>query len=99
MNIRLALAIVPVGASILFSPVAANAQLEPGSLNRFRLSGRAVVNIKGGFTDVGSLALNPGRHLTPDGSPYNYLDGYVLTDVSTNAGGLTWNWGYDNQDQ
>src|SRR6185436_7145750 len=28
--------------------------------------------------------------------PYNYDDGYVLTDSSGNAGGQTWYWGYDN---
>jgi len=36
------------------------------------------------------------QRTTPDGAPYNYNDGYVLTDVSKNAGGKTWNWGYDN---
>jgi YD repeat-containing protein len=76
----------------------AHAQPEPEGLNHFRFSARSVFNIKGGFADVGSLALNPGR-ITPDGSAYNYDDGYVLTDASGNAGGQTWNWGYDSASQ
>lgn len=50
-----------------------------------------------------------GARITPDGSLYNYIDGYVLTDSTGNfdpfsqvpgahtvPGGITSNWGYDN---
>ena len=81
------------------STVLAAAQTGATDLNRIRFSGRAAFNVEGGFKDVGRLTLNPGTSTTPDGSPYNYDDGYVLTDVSGNAGGQTWNWGYDNPSQ
>jgi len=40
---------------------------------------------------------NPRR--TPNGDAYNYNNGYVLTDISGNAGNQTWYWGYDNSSQ
>ena len=71
---------------------------ETGPLNRFRLTARTMFNFTGGFTSSGGAILNSGQR-TPDGNPYNYNDGYVLTDISGNAGGLTWNWGYNNSSQ
>ncbi len=44
------------------------------------------------------LSLSSGQS-SPNGNPYNYSDGYVLPDVSGNAGGQTWNWGYNNSSQ
>src|SRR4029077_5177246 len=40
-----------------------------------------------------------GSRLTPSGDPYNYENGYVLTDISHNAGHQTWYWGYDDSSQ
>jgi len=63
--------------------------------NRLTASLRFGLNISARFK--GSVGvLPPGSRTTPNGDPYNYDDGYVLTDVSGNEGGLTWYWGYDN---
>lgn len=99
---------LPVAGSLLFA-AAANAQQPPPHLERYldstnRLTGslRFGLNISGKFKGVGS-SLNPGApasgRRTPHGDPYNYDDGYVLTDVSGNAGNQTWYWGYDNSSQ
>jgi hypothetical protein len=64
--------------------------------NRFTFSARLGLNISAKFKDL-TLTLAPAAgRTTPDGAAYNYDDGYVLTDVSGNFGGQTWNWGYDD---
>lgn len=88
--------------------IAFAALLIPGSLaaqqdtstnfNHFRLSLRAGFNITARFQNLGAVALSPNR-TTPDGYKYNYNNGYVLPDASGNAGGKTWNWGYDSPSQ
>jgi hypothetical protein len=42
---------------------------------------------------------NPISRRTPHGDAYNYDNGYVLTDISGNAGNQTWYWGYDHSSQ
>ena len=69
------------------------------NLNHFSFSARAGFNITGRFKNLGALTLTPSTRLTPNGDPYNYDNGYVLTDVSGNAGGQTWYWGYDGPGQ
>jgi hypothetical protein len=71
--------------------------------NRVSLSLRFGLNINAKFKGIGG-SLNPflyhgNNRKTPDGAAYNYDNGYVLTDVSGNAGNQTWNWGYDNASQ
>ncbi len=73
------------------------------STNRFTLSARFGLNISGKFKGVGSsfssgTPLSAGRQ-TAQGDAYNYDNGYVLTDISGNAGGQSWYWGYDNASQ
>src|SRR5690348_12485896 len=63
--------------------------------NRISFSGRFGLGISARFKSV-KVPLLQSQRTTPDGSSYNYNDGYVLADVSQNAGGKTWNWGYDN---
>ncbi|HWF18136.1 MAG TPA: hypothetical protein VG754_02670 [Verrucomicrobiae bacterium] len=85
----------------LLAPKTAFAQ-DDGSttnLNHFRLSARVGFNITGRFKNLGSLTLTPSGRTTPNGDPYNYDNGYVLTDVSGSAGGQTWYWGYDGPGQ
>jgi hypothetical protein len=65
--------------------------------NRLTLSPRFGLNISARFSGVQSLPLpKSAPRTTPQGQPYNYDNGYVLTDISGNAGGQTWYWGYDN---
>ena len=75
--------------------VAPAARAEEIVTNRLSGSLRFGLNIKARFKGNPTLSLGPGR-TTPNGDPYNYDDGYVLTDSSGNAGGQTWYWGYDN---
>jgi opacity protein-like surface antigen len=67
---------------------------QPDYLNRIGLNYRMGLNISVDFRKLGGLALsNPGSRT---GSAVNrsYDNGYNLVDSSTNAGGLTWFWGY-----
>lgn len=72
--------------------------------NRLSFSGRFGFNISARFknitvapiTEPNSPRSTPSQPGRPNGDPYNYDDGYVLTDVSGNYGGETWYWGYDN---
>jgi len=69
------------------------------AMNRFLLSARIGFNISGKFSGLGNGLFSGGTptpRFTPDGDPYNYDDGYLLTDSSGNAGGQTWYVGYDD---
>jgi hypothetical protein len=67
-------------------------------LDRLSLNERFGLNISAKFKRASRSLTAPPR-TTPDGNRYNYDDGYVLTDVSGNYGGQTWNWGYDQPGQ
>jgi hypothetical protein len=67
--------------------------------NRLSLSGRIGFNIPVHFANLSSLPAPSFMRRTPRGDAYNYDDGYVLTDISGNAGGQSWYWGYDNSAQ
>jgi hypothetical protein len=71
--------------------------------NRFTLSLRFGLDIDTKFKGIGG-SLNPSANIpinrkTPRGDNYNYDNGYVLTDISGNAGNQSWYWGYDNSSQ
>ena len=92
---------LPMAGSLLLAAGSACGQdtphLERASLdstNRLTGSLRFGLNITGKF-------INPGGSFNPHNSAANghYDNGYVLRDVSGNAGGKTWNWGYDNKNQ
>jgi YD repeat-containing protein len=68
-------------------------------LNRFGFNARFGLNISAKFRSMSGISLTAPPRATPDGNQYNYDDGYVLTDISGNAGGQTWNWGYDQAGQ
>jgi hypothetical protein len=97
---------VPVSGALLFATaVSAEQDLQTyqNSTNRVTLSLRFGLNISGKFKGVGGgftsgAPLAAGRR-TLNGDAYNYDNGYVLTDISGNAGGQTWYWGYDNSSQ
>lgn len=62
-------------------------------LNRFSLGPRLGMNFQAHFHNNAPISLS----LEP--APGHYQDGYVLMDSSGNAGGLTWNWGYQHASQ
>jgi hypothetical protein len=71
---------------------------ETDNPNRFSFGPRFGFNFKADF-HLRAIAApnNPGPAAA--GADHNYQDGYVLVDSSGNAGGLTWNWGYQNSSQ
>jgi hypothetical protein len=64
------------------------------STNRVTLSLQFGLNINASFRGIGG-GLNPS--LNSGGGHYD--NGYVLTDISGNAGGQSWYWGYDSSSQ
>jgi len=64
----------------------------------FSFSARLGFNISSRFKNPGHIDFSNNR-TTPDGLKYNYDDGYVLQDFSGNAGGYTYNWGFDHASQ
>ena len=83
---------VPVcGTLLLATAVSAEQDLQTylDSTNRVTLSLRFGLNISGKFKGIGGSLGGAGH----------YTDGYVLTDVSGNAGNQTWYWGYQNTSQ
>ena len=67
-------------------------------LNRFSFGPRLGFNFKGDFSlRAIANAGNPGP--ATGGVDHRYNDGYVNVDSSGNAGGQTWNWGYQNSSQ
>src|SRR3954465_14599669 len=77
------------------SPFALHGADFPEDPNRLSFGARFGMNFKAAFG--GSPAVNPGPAVA--GADHTYNDGYVLTDISGNAGGVTWNWGYRNGSQ
>ena len=99
---------VPVSGALLFATaVSAEQDLQTylNSTNRVTLSLRYGMNIKGRFkgASAGPNAAFPmpaaSSRRTPNGDAYNYDNGYVLTDISGDAGNMSWYWGYDNSSQ
>jgi YD repeat-containing protein len=84
---------LPTGACEAFTRLATN------RLNRFSLNARFGFNISAKFRSMSGISLTAPPRTTPDGSQYNYDDGYVLNDISGHAGNQTWNWGYDQAGQ
>lgn len=78
---------------------AAAGEPDTNSLNRLTLSGRAAFGLSARFGSLSGSALATTTRQTPHGDPYNYDNGYVLTDSSGNMGGKTTYWGYDNPSQ
>lgn len=105
MNKNKKIWLLPMAGSLLLATAASSSQDQPAylerpepldSTNRITGSIRFGLNITGKFLNPGG-SLNPHSHAGKGGR--NYDDGYVLTDSSGNAGGQTWNWGYDKAGQ
>jgi hypothetical protein len=69
----------------------------PENPNRFSLGARFGFNLKAEFKNNGMFLANPGSAAA--GMDHTYGDGYVRLDSSGDAGGRTWNWGYQNASQ
>ncbi len=69
--------------------------------NRFSFGPRFGMNFKADFRNRAITPGIPGTNPGPatGGVNHTYDDGYVLLDSSGNAGGSTWNWGYENNSQ
>ncbi|MGA2242809.1 MAG: hypothetical protein ABSH11_12360 [Verrucomicrobiota bacterium] len=76
-----------------FTPFAVRGQDLPENPNRFSFGPRFGMNFKADFYNN----VNPGP--AAGGAGHTYNDGYVLVDSSGDAGGLTWNWGYQKSFQ
>lgn len=88
-----------VPAALSQTSAAADAATAPR--NRFFVNGRVGLNLKVDFRDTAATAarfVDPGPPTT-GGVTRNYDNGFVGVDSSGNAGGTTWNWGYDHPDQ
>jgi hypothetical protein len=84
------LLLIAAAALLILVPAAALSQ-EPVT-NRVTFSARFSLNIRAKFQDVGNgLHISSLPRRNPDGSLYHYDDGYLLTDVSGNLGGQSWN--------
>jgi hypothetical protein len=84
---------------VVAAPLALHGQdaAESEDLNRFSFGPRLGFNFKGDFHLRPINAPNPGP--ATGGVNHGYNDGYVNVDSSGNAGGQTWNWGYQNSSQ
>src|ERR1051325_7553181 len=72
----------------------------PPLLNRFSVSYRLGFNLHADFKNLGGYV--PVKSPGPDsggGVDRYYDDGFDRVDISTNAGGLTWYWGYSRTNQ
>ena len=81
------------------TPLVMHSEDSTDNLNRFFLGPRFGMNFKADFQNNASYLgpVNPGPAI--GGANHTYNDGYVLVDSSGNAGGRTWNWGYENASQ
>lgn len=69
-------------------------------LSRWGLRAKFGFNLKADFSDVRpTTSAAPAAPGAGGGIDRNYDDGYVRVDSNGNAGGATWNWGYDNNSQ
>jgi hypothetical protein len=68
----------------------------PMTQNRLGLNYRMGLNITVDFRKLGGLALSDPGPATGSTFNRNYDNGYNRVDSSTNAGGVTWNWGYEH---
>jgi hypothetical protein len=68
----------------------------PITQNRLGLNYRMGLNISVDFRKLGGLALSDPGPATGSTVNRNYDNGYNRVDSSTNAGGVTWYWGYEH---
>lgn len=81
------------------APVALHAEDPLVNPNRFSFGATIGLNFKASFkkSPLPLSVANPGP--ASGGADHAYDDGYVRLDSSNDAGGRTWNWGYQNATQ
>src|SRR5215213_9419437 len=89
----------PEGSSAVVSPALEESR-DTNKLNRIGLGYRMGMNIKVDFKKLGGFAAisDPGPALGIANRSYDN-GSYNLVDSSTNGGGLTWYWGYEDPGQ
>jgi hypothetical protein len=90
-----------VAVTIITASFAVQAQDEGGSgWNHFGMDARLGFNIRAKFMNEGGFAASAPPPPAAGGAVNrNYNDGFVNADGSGNAGGRTWNWGYQHASQ
>jgi hypothetical protein len=90
-----------VAATMAAAPFAVRAQDEGDSgWNHFGMDARLGFNIRAKFMNEGGFAASAPPPPAAGGAVNrNYKDGFVNVDSSGNAGGQTWNWGYQHASQ
>lgn len=90
---------IGLGAVLALVPFTVGAQNDPSAdWNHFGLDFRMGFNIKAKFMDGGPGAA-PADPSAGGAVNRRYNDGFVNVDGSGNAGGQTWNWGYQHPSQ
>jgi len=93
------LRLIGLGAVFAVVPFSVCAQDDTDAdWNHFGLNFRAGFNVRAKFSEASSPAFPPGPGAGL-GLNHQYDDGFVDKDSSGNAGGLTWNWGYQHASQ
>jgi hypothetical protein len=86
-------------AEDFFAPVQKTGDATPDNANWFSLGPQFGLNINARFNHVGNVSPSSPGPATGGGVDRTYDDGYVHVDSSGNAGGETWNWGYQSAPQ
>ena len=84
-------------AEDLLAPIQKTGDAPPDFSNWVSFSPQFGLNVNVRFKNLGNL--NFAGPAAGVGGNQTYDDGYVNVDSSGNAGGLTWNWGYQNASQ
>jgi hypothetical protein len=85
----------------LFATVlhAEDAAADNANPNWFSVGPQFGLNINARFNHLGNVGSAVPGPATGGGANRTYADGFVKVDSSGNAGGKTWNWGYQNAGQ
>lgn len=75
---------------------------DKGRYGRFGISYNLNFNVAAEFSGIGGAGPGPSPSATPlvnSGDVQQYDDGFIGMDISGNAGGMTWFWGYNSASQ
>jgi hypothetical protein len=82
-----------------FAPIQKTGDVPSDHSTWFSLGPQFGLNINARFNRIGNLNSASAGPATGGGVNRTYTDGFVNVDSSGNAGGQTWNWGYQNPSQ